>query len=190
MKLNKLVFIGPVLLLLGLLLAAGCSGGGGGAQSGATQEQGGATQAGTAQKAATVTVSKNSELGEILVDGSGQTLYLFEADKGGDSACYDRCAEVWPPLTTHGEPTVGNGISADKLSTISRKNGATQVTYNGRPLYYYAPDDQPGDVKGQELEQFGAEWYAVSPSGDKAEKEGGEGGGSSGGSSDSGSGGY
>ena len=120
-------------------------------------------------------MANNSELGKILVDGSGRTLYLFEADKGGSSTSYNECAQVWPPLTTQGKPTAGQGASADKLGTITQKNGDTQVTDNGHPLYYYAPDDQPGDIKGQELEQFGAEWYVVSPSGNKVEE--GEGGG-------------
>ena len=76
-------------------------------------------------------MANNSELGKILVDGSGRTLYLFEADKEGSSTCYDKCAQMWPSLTTQGKPTSGQGASADKLGTFTRKNGDTQVTYNG-----------------------------------------------------------
>lgn len=185
MRSRKSTVVG-YLLLLGVLAVtvAGCGGAGGGGG-----EQGGTTQGATTQKqAATVAVADNSELGEILVDGSGRTLYLFEADEEGSSACSGACAEAWPPLTTQGEPTTGEGASADKLGTISRDNGNTQVTYNGHPLYYYAPDEQPGDAKGQDIEQFGAEWYVLSPSGDKVEEEGGGTTTSGGGSTKSGSG--
>lgn len=182
----KSFVIGLVPLFMTAVLVAGCGGGG---QSGATQEQGGST---SQQKGATVAVTKNSELEEILVDDSGQTLYLFTADEKNNSSCSNACAGVWPPLTTQGAPTAGQGASADKLGTISRESGDTQVTYNGHPLYYYAPDKQPGDIKGQELDQFGAEWYVVSPSGNKVEEgEGGDSsGGSGGGSGESEGGGY
>ena len=70
-------------------------------------------------------MANNSELSKILVDGSGRTLYLFEADREVSSTSYDECAQVWPPLTPQGKPTAGQGASADKLSTITRKNGGT-----------------------------------------------------------------
>jgi len=163
MRSRKSVAVG-FLLLLGILAVAvaGCGGGGGGEQGGTTQK-----------RAATVAVASNSDLGKILVDGDGRTLYLFEADEEGSSACSGACAEAWPPFTTQGDPSAGEGASADKLGTISRDNGDTQVTYNGHPLYYYTPDEGPGDTKGQDIEQFGAEWYVLSPKGDKVEKGGG-----------------
>jgi predicted lipoprotein with Yx(FWY)xxD motif len=178
--------------LLGVL-AAGCSGGGGGEQGGGAQ--GATTAQNTTQKgSATIAIAQNPELGKILVDGSGKTLYLFEADKNGNSACNSSsCIEAWPPL--EGTPTAGEGVSKAKLGTITRKDGDTQATYNGHPLYYYAPDKGGGDAeaKGQELEQFGAEWYVLSSSGNKAEEEesgGGQTESSGGGSGSSSGGGY
>lgn len=118
---------------------------------------------------ATVAVAEDDQLGEILVDSDGRTLYLFEQDSGGMSTCFDACAEVWPPLTTEGEPQAGQGAMASLLTTTSRPDGTTQVVYNGNPLYFYTPDSQPGDTLGQGLNQFGAEWYVLSPQGEKVE---------------------
>ena len=137
-------------------------------------------------KGETIAVTKNPKLGKILADEDGKTVYLFEKDKNGKSACSGACTQVWPPVTTKGKPQAGKGVSAAKLGTITRSNGATQVTYSGHPLYYYASDSKPGDTKGQDVKAFGAGWYVVSPSGHKVEKEEG-GGGKSGGS---GGGGY
>lgn len=147
------------------------TGSAGGASSSTSASAGGTTE--SQQKGETVAVAKNSKLGKILVDEDSKTLYLFEADKGGNSACSSACAQVWPPVTTKVKPQAGKGIQASKLGTITRKDGSTQVTYNGHPLYYYAPDSRPGDVKGEGLKQFGAEWYVLSPSGQKVEEGGG-----------------
>src|SRR6266446_2351325 len=105
---------------------------------------------------ATVQVA-TSRLGQILVDGSGRTLYLFEKDKGTSSACYGRCAAYWPPLTTSGKPHAARGASAVRLGTTTRHDGKLEVTYNGHPLYYFVADAKRGDASGQALNQFGAE---------------------------------
>jgi predicted lipoprotein with Yx(FWY)xxD motif len=106
--------------------------------------------------------------GTALVDANGHTLYLFEADRATTSACAGGCAQVWPPLVTHGNaPTASDSVQAKLLGTTSRTDGTQQVTYNGHPLYYFAGDKAPGDVRGQGLNQFGASWYVVAPGGDK-----------------------
>ncbi|MFC4012826.1 hypothetical protein ACFOY2_36735 [Nonomuraea purpurea] len=120
----------------------------------------------TATGSATVTV-RDSRLGKILVDGRGRTLYLFEADKGTNSTCYSACASAWPPLTTTGRPQAGGGVSPALLGTTTRTDHTTQVTYNGHPLYYFLSDAKPGDITGQGLNSFGAEWYVLNPKGDK-----------------------
>jgi predicted lipoprotein with Yx(FWY)xxD motif len=106
-------------------------------------------------------------LGRILVDARGRTLYLFEADKPEMSACSGACASIWPPLTTKAAPHVGRGVTAAALGTINGPGGQRKVTYHGHPLYTYAGDTKPGDITGQGLNQFGAEWYVISPGGDK-----------------------
>ena len=106
-------------------------------------------------------------LGKVLVDAQGRTLYLFEADKGTKSACDGACASIWPPLVTKGKPTAGAGLTASKLGTTKRADGTTALTYNGHPLYTYAGDTAAGQTSGQGLDDYGAEWYALSATGDK-----------------------
>jgi predicted lipoprotein with Yx(FWY)xxD motif len=115
---------------------------------------------------------RSSKLGHYLVDGTGRTVYLFEKDKGGKSVCYGACAKAWAPLSTTAAPTAGPGVAAAKLSTLKRTDGVTQVVYNGHPLYHYDDDHKPGQMEGQGSKAFGAEWYILSPKGDKLEKEG------------------
>ena len=124
---------------------------------------------GSSGPSATVGV-RSTALGQILVDAGGRTLYLFAADKGTTSTCYDSCAGVWPPLTAAGAPTAGPGVNQSLLGTTTRKDGTTEVVYNGHPLYYFVSDKQPGDVTGQALSSFGADWYVLSAAGTKIDK--------------------
>lgn len=129
---------------------------------------GGSTPASsTPNGAATVAVASAPKLGQILVDGSGRTLYLFEADKGASSTCYSACATYWPPLLTNGAPKAGAGVDATKLATAKRNDGTSQVTYNGHPLYYVVTDHNPGDATGQAVDNFGGLWYVVGANGNK-----------------------
>lgn len=104
-----------------------------------------------------------SDLGEILVDADGMTLYLFNNDSDGTSACVDSCAENWPPLLVDGEATAGEGADASLLTTIERADGSMQAAYNGHPLYRFAGDAAPGDTTGQGV---GDVWWVVSPAGE------------------------
>jgi predicted lipoprotein with Yx(FWY)xxD motif len=115
----------------------------------------------------------HSGLGSILVDGRGRTLYLFEKDKGGKSACSGQCARSWPPLLTSGKPLGKAGVKASLLGTIRRANGRLQVTYNRHPLYTFVEDARKGQTTGEGVEAFGAEWYVVSAAGAKVERSGG-----------------
>jgi predicted lipoprotein with Yx(FWY)xxD motif len=124
----------------------------------------------TGSTAASVALRKSS-LGSILADSHGRTLYLFEADKAGMSACSGACAAVWPPLMATGTPRGGTGVQAAKLGTIARSGGGRQVSYNGHPLYTFAGDAKAGDTSGQALDEFGGEWYVVSPRGDKVDND-------------------
>jgi predicted lipoprotein with Yx(FWY)xxD motif len=116
-------------------------------------------------KAPTVGVVSNGSLGKILVDSQGRTLYLFQKDANGKSACTGACAAAWPPLRSAAKPTAGKGVSAAKLGTIRRSDGKPEVTYNGHPLYLYAADQQPGDANGQGINAFGGGWFVLSPAG-------------------------
>ncbi len=118
--------------------------------------------------AASIQVTQNSTLGQILADQNGKTLYLITSDTATKISCTGSCAQTWPPLTTtSGKPSTGTGIDASKLGTITRPEGTTQVTYNGHPLYYYSGDKAAGDTNGQGI---GGVWFVVSPSGDPIQK--------------------
>ena len=114
----------------------------------------------TAAADATVQLA-DSDLGQILVASDGMTLYLFEADEGDTSTCYGDCAATWPALVDDA-PTAGDGVDGSLLGTTERDDGEVQVTYDGHPLYFYAPDEAPGDTLGQEV---GDVWYVVDAEG-------------------------
>jgi predicted lipoprotein with Yx(FWY)xxD motif len=140
--------------------SAASSGGGlyGGSDTGAS-----ATTA-AAKGAATISTRK-TDLGTILVDSKGRTIYLWVADKGTKSTCNGGCAVAWPPVLTTGKPKAGKGVKAALLGTTKRQDGKTEVTYKGHPLYTFFEDKAPGDTTGQGSNGFGALWWVVSPSG-------------------------
>lgn len=147
----------PPALAAVAVIAAGCGGGGYQASAGPTP---------------TATVgTAHTKLGTVLVDGQGRTLYLFEKDKGTASNCAGACASIWPPLTTGAQRVAGRGLPAVKLGAVKRPDGKTEVTYAGHPLYTYAGDAKPGETRGQGLDQFGAEWYVLAPSGRKIDDD-------------------
>jgi predicted lipoprotein with Yx(FWY)xxD motif len=119
-----------------------------------------------AQTRTVVSVNKGS-LGRMLVDVHGRTLYLFEKDKNGKSACKGTCKAFWPPLLTKGKPRAAGGVKAAWLGRAKRTDGGMQVTYRGHPLYRFSLDTKAGQTKGEGLNDFGAHWYAVSPQGVK-----------------------
>lgn len=125
----------------------------------------------TASAPGTLITTKHSKLGTILAAGPKKlTVYLFEADKGGHSACSGACASGWPPVTTGAAPTTGTGTSAADLGTITRSDGTKQVTYKGHPLYFFVKDKDDGDAYGQGSKAFGAGWYVLTPSGKKVDE--------------------
>jgi predicted lipoprotein with Yx(FWY)xxD motif len=111
-------------------------------------------------------VSHNSQLGAIVVDAKGMTLYHLTSEHG-KVVCTGTCATFWPPVMWAGEgkPTLGAGLKAAKLGTIKRPNGQLQVTYNKFPLYRYALDKKPGQTNGEGVDDSPGTWYAVSTAG-------------------------
>jgi predicted lipoprotein with Yx(FWY)xxD motif len=167
------------LALLAALAIAGCGGdsSGGGAYGGGGGSSSSSTEttevAPNPEEGATfVSVASVSGLGQVLVDSEGHTLYDFHKDKGGTSSCYGACEEAWPPLLTEGEPHPSNGADGNLLGTAKRKDGSEQVTYDGRPLYTFSGDQSPGEANGNDTSAFGAEWYALTPSGAEPEDGG------------------
>ena len=149
--------LGVTLAALGLALTACGSGHTAASQAG---------RVGGGGPGAAVSVAQNPTQGAILVDGAGRTLYLFEKDNGTTSACTGPCAQVWPAFTAGAAPVAGSGVDASQLGTATGQV-AGQVTYHGHLLYTYSGDSAPGDVKGIGI----PDWYPVSPSGAKVDKE-------------------
>lgn len=152
------------------LIAAGCgSGNDGSASSPAGGGYGSAPAAKTSTPtAATASITtKQTKLGTVLAFGpEKRTVYLWEGDKGSTSNCSGACAKAWPPVT--GKPAaVGGAVTAD-LGTTMRSDGISQVTYKGHPIYTFVKDKDSEDAYGQESDAFGAEWYALKASGEKA----------------------
>jgi predicted lipoprotein with Yx(FWY)xxD motif len=112
-----------------------------------------------------IAVATNAKLGQILVDESGMTVYLFVADTGTTSTCYTTCATIWPPVLTTGAPQAGAGAQASLLGTTTRTDGKVEVTYAGHPLYYFVQDKAAGDATGQAINGFGGLWWVLSPAG-------------------------
>jgi predicted lipoprotein with Yx(FWY)xxD motif len=109
--------------------------------------------------------AKSSSFGRILFDGRGFVLYGFTRDPRGKSVCSGACARAWPPYVVNSTPRAGVGAAARLVGTTRRKNGSLQVTYAGRPLYYYVGDRKPGQILCQNVTEFGGAWRVVRPSG-------------------------
>lgn len=122
-----------------------------------------------ATKPAVVKVMNTPKLGKVIVDTEGMTMYDFHKDKGNTSSCYGACAEAWPPLLTKGMPTTAGGAEASLIGVTKRKDGTEQVTYNGHPLYGFIEDQKPGETNGNDVNGFGAQWYALLPNGEEPE---------------------
>jgi predicted lipoprotein with Yx(FWY)xxD motif len=106
--------------------------------------------------------------GVWLADQTGRTLYILTSDKGSTSSCYGPCATAWPPLLTTGPVAASGAAVAGDVGTTARTDGTTQVTYAGHPLYYFATETSPDQVKG-----LGAQgvWFLLAPNGNTIKPE-------------------
>ena len=113
-------------------------------------------------------VVKDSELGRVLFDANGQVVYVFEIDGRNRSGCTSAaCVKAWPPVLTREPPSAGAGADKSLLGTIRRDDGRLQVTYNGRPLYFYE-HESPGEIKCHNVDLHGGLWWVVTPRGEPA----------------------
>jgi predicted lipoprotein with Yx(FWY)xxD motif len=157
--------VATVAISLGAASIVACGSGGSGGSGGNSGTAISTSLKTASGRVATIGLADNAALGRVLVDPRGRTLYLFQKDAAGKSACGAACAAAWPPLRAKGEPVTAQGLTSSKLGITSRPNGTRQVTYNGHPLYRYTGDTRPGDANGQGLSAFGAPWFAVSSAG-------------------------
>jgi len=161
-----------VIALVAALSIAGCGGDGDDASSGAGgngQGSAAANEPPASGRPTIVSSASVSELGEVIVDSEGFTLYDFHKDTGGSPSCYDACAETWPPLLADGDLQASEGAEESQLGIVNRTDGTVQVTYAGYPVYTYTGDEEAGEANGHDIDSFGAEWYALQPSGKEAE---------------------
>ena len=150
-----------------LLSGCGGTGAGGGAGNGYSAPS---PDTSTTQTPAPATktglMTADSDLGKIVVDAAGMTVYMFDNDTqgAGTSTCSGQCASNWPAVTTDSDqaPAV-EGVTGE-VGTITGVDGKTQVTLNGWPLYYYAGDSAAGDTNGQGV---GGIWWVLDPAGEK-----------------------
>ena len=120
---------------------------------------------------ARLVVVRSETFGEYVSLDDGTPVYLFTSDVQGEaSACYDDCADAWPPVTGHA--TAGANLDSPLLGTITRDDGTRQVTYNGWPLYRFVQDTGT-EPTGQDMHGFGGQWYLVTPAGDEVHVESG-----------------
>ena len=163
-----------MLLVAALLALAGCGDGDSGAskpaqpkdeavmksEQAAKDRDDEPTRAG---KRTTIAVG-DSEFGPMLFGPKKQAIYIFEKDSEGKTVCYDECAEAWPPVFTEGEAKAGRGVEGALLGTVRRRDGKLQVTYAGKPLYFYAHEG-PGEVRCHNVNLNGGLWWVVGPDG-------------------------
>lgn len=122
-----------------------------------------------APKQTILSANSTAQLGTVVIDGFGFTLYRFDDDSADPSTatCVDECAREWPPvLEQAGEDLVLEQVREDEVGTVERPDGSTQVTIGGWPVYRYAADSGPGSTDGHGK---GRNWFAITPDGKKAE---------------------
>lgn len=106
-----------------------------------------------------VKVAQKEGVGSYLTDAEGKTLYWFKKDTAGKSACVDACVKNWPLYYREKVGPTGD-LKTEDFGAITREDGATQTTFRGFPLYYFAGDAAAGDTKGQGVKDV---WHVVDP---------------------------
>lgn len=119
-----------------------------------------------AMAAGTKITARGSEFGSMLWGPKRQAIYSFQRDSNRRSRCYGACARAWPPVLTSRRPIAGRGVRNSLLGTTRRRGGRRQVTYAGKPLYYYA-NEGPGQVLCHNVRLNGGWWWVLSPTGER-----------------------
>jgi predicted lipoprotein with Yx(FWY)xxD motif len=159
-----------------LVVAAALAGCGSGSGYGGGSSSNSSSNASAPPSKAGAVATKSTDLGTVVVDSNGRTLYMFAPDSATHSACNGACAKEWPPAAAgSSKPSASGGVTAAKLTTIKRSDGSKQLVYAGHPLYTFSGDSAAGDTKGQGVNAFGGMWNAVDTSGAAAQGSGSSG---------------
>lgn len=155
---------------LGVTLMSGCGGYDTTPTSApaATQAQNVGTDSDAGNSAAVRLAARQiNQLGTVVTDSNGMTLYRFDKDTAAPSVsnCEGPCLNLWPPVRANASEVQASGIDKGLLGTITRSDGSSQLTLNGWPLYRYTKDSAVGDANGQGV---GQAWFAVTPLGRRA----------------------
>jgi predicted lipoprotein with Yx(FWY)xxD motif len=157
---NRLLAL--MVLVAAALFAAAC---------GSSSSGSGGTSGTSSSPASSGSALKTTQISgvTVLTNADGFTLYWFAPDTSTKSNCNGSCAQIWPPVK--GPATAGSGVTG-KLGTITRSDGSTQATYDGRPLYTYTADTAPGQANGNGINVSGGVWHEVTASGAAAPASG------------------
>ncbi|MDJ0358085.1 hypothetical protein [Paenarthrobacter sp. PH39-S1] len=160
---NKRFSTAMAVMSLAALALTGC--GAAATSTGATSASAGAVSAAVTSSAPADLKTAKTPLGDIVVNGKGMSVYVFDKDikDSGKSACNTACLAIWSPVTADSGTPAGEGVSA-KVGVITTDAGTKQVTLDGMPLYVFSKDAVPGDVKGQGVLKI---WWAIRPAGEK-----------------------
>ena len=156
-----------VLVLVLVLVIAGCGGSGEDAAargSDSVDASSPAREVAKTNATGTRISLARSRFGRMLWGPKRQAIYIFERDSRNRTRCYGDCAKAWPPVYTTGRPAAGRGVRRSLLGSIRRRDGRRQVTYAGRPLYYYAHEG-PGQVLCHNVKLNGGLWWVVGADG-------------------------
>jgi predicted lipoprotein with Yx(FWY)xxD motif len=159
-----------VLLFVLAWFTLGCGGDSEPERGGQSDEAVAATNTGAAvdearpRRRGTKVILAGSPFGRMLYNADKQAIYIFQRDRRNRSNCYGECARAWPPVFTKGAPRAGKGVRRSLLGTVKRRDGRRQVTYAGKPLYYYV-NEGPNEVKCHNVNLNGGLWWVVGPDG-------------------------
>ena len=154
-------FVGTAVLGLAGLTACG-----GGDNTPAAAPSNTSSQSAPASSVTKLATADVGNLGKIVVDGSGRTLYVFDKDTADPSKsnCDGDCAAKWPPVVAGSGTPQLDGVDASLVGTVTRTDGTKQVTLAGMPLYLFASDSEAGEADGQAV---GGVWWVVGADGKK-----------------------
>ncbi|MFW3169826.1 hypothetical protein [Geodermatophilus sp. CPCC 206100] len=158
----------PRILTVGVLVLAGCGSDDGGTAGAAGSSAGASSEASSAAAepaADALLATADTDLGTVVVDGQGMTVYVFDRDTpgSGTSSCSGPCLQAWPAVVAESDSPAVDGVTG-AIGTITRDDGTRQVTLEGWPLYHWQGDAAPGDTTGQGVQGV---WWVVTPDGTK-----------------------